>query len=217
MKRLVLISLVSAFCMLSVRPRILAEENDAPKPDAEGFVSLFDGKSLKGWHGGKKLWKVEKGAIVGTSDGTLKDNTFLISEKSYRNFILKVSFKLEGGNSGVQFRSIEKDDYIVIGYQADIAPEYWGLLYDEKRRLILLRPDEEAVRKAAVEPDGWNHYVITAHGPKIKFALNGITVIEYTEEEPEAKIPREGIIALQLHRGPAMKARFKDIKIKVLR
>ena len=208
MLRLISLSILLVLATLSTR--VLS----VPSTTSDDFVSLFDGKSLKGWHGDKRLWKVQDGVIVGTSDGSLKSNTFLISDHSYENFVLKISFQLEGNNSGVQFRSSELDDYGVRGYQADIAPEYWGLLYEEKGRGILQKPQTAVLRQALVKPEGWNDYVITARGNHIEMQLNGTTVVRY--EEKQSAISSKGILALQLHTGDAMKARFKNIKIKKL-
>ncbi|MEE2736623.1 MAG: DUF1080 domain-containing protein [Planctomycetota bacterium] len=208
MLRLISLSILLVLATLSTR--VLS----VPSTTSDDFVSLFDGKSLKGWHGDKRLWKVQDGVIVGTSDGSLKSNTFLISDHSYENFVLKISFQLEGNNSGVQFRSSELDDYGVRGYQADIAPEYWGLLYEEKGRGILQKPQTAVLRQALVKPEGWNDYVITARGNHIEMQLNGTTVVRY--EEKQSDISSKGIFALQLHTGDAMKARFKNIKIKKL-
>ena len=208
MLRLISLSILLVLATLSTRGL------SVPSTTNDDFVSLFDGKSLKGWHGDKRLWKVQDGVIVGTSDGSLKSNTFLISDHSYENFVLKISFQLEGNNSGVQFRSSELDDYGVRGYQADIAPEYWGLLYEEKGRGILQKPQTAVLRQALVKPEGWNDYVITAHGNHIEMQLNGTTVVRY--EEKQSDIPSKGILALQLHTGDAMKARFKNIQIKKL-
>jgi len=208
MLRLISLSILLVLATLSTR--VLS----VPSTTSDDFVSLFDGKSLKGWHGDKRLWKVQDGVIVGTSDGSLKSNTFLISDHSYENFVLKISFQLEGNNSGVQFRSSELDDYGVRGYQADIAPEYWGLLYEEKGRGILQKPQTAVLRQALVKPEGWNDYVITARGNHIEMQLNGTTVVRY--EEKQSDISSKGILALQLHTGDAMKARFKNIKIKKL-
>ena len=208
MLRLISLSILLVLATLSTR--VLS----VPSTTSDDFVSLFDGKSLKGWYGDKRLWKVQDGVIVGTSDGSLKSNTFLISDHSYENFVLKISFQLEGNNSGVQFRSSELDDYGVRGYQADIAPEYWGLLYEEKGRGILQKPQTAVLRQALVKPEGWNDYVITARGNHIEMQLNGTTVVRY--EEKQSDISSKGILALQLHTGDAMKARFKNIKIKKL-
>jgi len=182
----------------------------------EGFVPLFDGKSLEGWSGDPELWTVENGMIVGSTESKpLKHNSFLATSKTYKNFVLRLKFKLRNGNSGVQIRSKQHPDYVVRGYQADIAESrFTGILYEEGGRGILADVDKEKVAQA-FKRDDWNEYVITCDGPRITQVLNGVTTIDYTEKDPE-KGAKEGIIALQLHVGPKMKVWFKDIEIKEL-
>jgi len=182
----------------------------------EGFKPLFDGKSLDGWNGDPELWKVEDGCIAGSSDEKqLKHNTFLATTKPYKNFVLKAKFKLRNHNSGVQVRSKQHPDYVVKGYQPDIAESrYTGILYEEGGRGILADVKPAEVAKAVKKGD-WNQYVITCDGPKIKIELNGTTTVDYTEKDP-AKGAAEGIIAFQLHAGPKMKVWFKDVEIKEL-
>lgn len=182
----------------------------------DGFVPLFDGKSLAGWSGDPELWTVEDGMIVGSTESKkLKHNSFLATSKSYKNFVLKVKFKLRNGNSGVQIRSKQHPDYVVRGYQADIAESrFTGILYEEGGRGILADVDKDKIAGAFRRND-WNEYVITCDGPRITQVLNGVTTIDYTEKDPE-KGAKEGILALQLHVGPPMKIWFKDIEIKEL-
>ncbi len=181
----------------------------------EGFRPLFDGKTLDGWRGDEELWSVEQGAIVGTTDQKqLKHNSFLATEKSYKNFVLKLKFKMRNGNSGVQIRSRQHDDFVVRGYQADIAMQrYMGILYEEGGRGILADVKPAEVMKH-VKSDDWNEYVITVDGPRITQVLNGFTTVDYTEKSDQGAT--EGIIALQVHVGDKMKVQFKDIMIKEL-
>lgn len=187
----------------------------APAAGEQGFVRLFDGKTLGGWVGDRELWSVQDGAILGSTEGhELAHNSFLSTETSYKNFILKARFKLRNHNSGIQFRSRQEDDFVVSGYQADIAEKrYMGILYEERGRGILANVDPDQVAEH-VDPDGWNEYVITCEGPRIKLQINGYTTVDYTEKSDEGAA--EGIIALQVHRGPEMKVWFKDIRIKEL-
>ena len=130
------------------------------------------------------------------------------------NFVLRLKFKLRNGNSGVQFRSKAFDDYVVKGYQGDIADKrYMGILYEEGGRGILADVDPEKVMPHLKEAE-WNDYVITADGAHITQVLNGHTTIDYTEQSDEGAT--EGVIALQLHVGPKMRIWFKDIEIKEL-
>ena len=99
------------------------------------------------------------------------------------------------------------------GYQADIAQGFWGLLLEEgsPNRLIIKRPAPEAVKK--VKPDEWNDYVITAKRHHMTLELNGIKSVDL--DDPKGDLT--GVIALQLHVGPAMEVQFKDIAIKELK
>ena len=179
------------------------------------FKPLFDGKSLAGWTGDTELWKVVDGTIVGSTEGrTLKKNTFLTTTKPYKNFVLRLKFKLRNGNSGVQFRSKLFDEHVVPGYQADIAEnQFMGILYEEGGRGFLKNVNADEVRPH-VKADDWNEYIITADGPHITQQLNGFTTVDYTETSDKGA--PEGIIALQLHVGDPMQVMFKDIELKEL-
>lgn len=182
--------------------------------------SLFDGKTLDGWEGDAKTWRVEDGAIVGGSlDTSVPRNEFLCTKKTYSNFELKVTFKLLGdktkANAGVQFRSKRiPNHHEVSGFQADAGQDYWGALYDESRRnKVLVRPDKELIEKL-VKHEEWNDYVIRCEGPRIRLWLNGKPTVDYTETDE--KIERIGIIGLQIHGGAKAKALYKDIRIEEL-
>jgi len=181
----------------------------------EGFKPLFDGKTLNGWKGDSSLWSVEDGTILGSTEAKkITHNCFLCSEKTYKNFVVKLKFKMRNGNSGVQVRSKQHDDFRVTGYQSDIAESrYMGILYEEGGRGILADVKQDEVKKH-FDRDGWNEYVITCDGPHIKQVLNGYTTVDYTEKSEKGA--KEGILALQLHVGPKMKIWFKDIQIKEL-
>ena len=128
------------------------------KPGKDGFVSLFDGKSLRGWTGDSKYWSVEDGAMTGVTGGSLKMNRFITWEGStIANFDLRMQVKVtDGGNSGLQYRGIPAPDLgldVVTGYQCDVVsnnPDYNGMLYEEKGRRILSHTGEKVV----VDPEG---------------------------------------------------------------
>ena len=181
----------------------------------EGFVPLFNGKDLTGWEGDAKLWVVEDGVLIGRSKG-IPYNDFLATTRAYGGFILRFQVKLvdNQGNSGVQFRSkrVPPPSHEVSGYQADIAPGWWGKLYDEARRNKVLAGPTDEVLKKALKPGEWNDYEVAAIGNQIELSLNGVTTVRYTEEDE--KIAREGIIATQIHGGGPMEVQFKNIRIK---
>jgi hypothetical protein len=186
---------------------------EARADEPEQFRRLFNGKDLSGWvtPEDKSLFAVLDGEIVGRTKGDLKKNEFLVTEKRYGDFVLKAKVKYKNGNSGIQFRSKRADDGVVSGPQADVAEGFWGLLYEEKGRGILERYPEEKANQL-VKKDDWNEFVITAKGQHVTIDLNGTRVID--REDPI--FDKEGIIALQVHVGPAMEVRFKDIEIKEL-
>ena len=97
---------------------------------------------------------VENGEIVGRTDGKLAKNEFLCTPKTYGDFVLTAKVKLGNGNSGIQFRSARAEDGVVSGPQADVADEYWGLLYEERRRGILERYPKEEAEKIVRKGDG---------------------------------------------------------------
>ncbi len=173
----------------------LAGSHHAPRAlgqDSKGFRPLFNGKDLSGWvtPEDKSLFTVEDGEIVGrTTKEKLKKNEFLVTDKSYGDFVLKAKVKIRNGNSGIQFRSKRADDGTVSGPQADVADGYWGLLYEERRRGILERYPE-AKANALVKKGDWNEFVITAKGKIVTIDFNGTRIIN----RKDPAFDKEGII-----------------------
>ncbi|MBI3735131.1 DUF1080 domain-containing protein [Candidatus Sumerlaeota bacterium] len=202
--------------------RNLRPARGAGNAGEEGFTPLFNGKDLAGWTGDPDLWKVENGEIIGnTKSKQIKHNTFLATEKKYSDFVLKGEVKLLNGNSGIQFRSEQHPDYVVKGYQADVAETvYTGMLYEEGKRGILpywnaMTKDQQAAVFANAKPLGeWNEYVITCKGNHVKLDLNGKTTCDL--DDPEGG--KEGIVALQLHVWKdGMEVHFRNLRIKELK
>jgi hypothetical protein len=206
---------------------------------ADELQSIFNEKDLSGWEGDPNIWSVEDDAIVGrtTADAPIKNNTFLIwKDGELGDFRLTLEYRIEGGNSGVQYRSkvVDPEKWIVGGYQADIdsKPVYTGILYDERGRGILANRGERvtirrdgkpmATRFAdadellkSVKSDGWNEYVIEARGPHLRHTINGTLMSETTDNDAEKSVA-SGILALQVHQGPPMTVRFRKFKLETL-
>jgi hypothetical protein len=119
---------------------------------SNGFTPIFDGKTLNGWEGDPKYWRVENGEIIGeiTPATIIKVNTFLIYTKQQPgDFILKAEYRISAkGNSGINYRSTRVDTlpYALKGYQADLDgkdkynlgyPRYSGQNYEERGRQFL--------------------------------------------------------------------------------
>jgi hypothetical protein len=200
-------------CLIAFALLAPAVARSASADDA-GFTPLFNGKDLTGWvtPDDKALFSVEDGQIVGRTQGNLKHNEFLATDRPYKNFHLKAKVKYKNGNSGIQVRSVRKPDGVVSGPQADIAEGYWGLLYEERGRGILERyPADKA--KALVRDGDWNDMEVIFEGDHMIILLNGTKVIDRTD----AEFSPDGIIALQVHVGPPMEVRFKDLMIRELK
>lgn len=213
-----------------------------------GFIPLFNGKDLQGWSGNPQLWSVKDGAITGvtTADTKLSHNTFLVyTNKEFSDFELRLSYKIIGGNSGIQYRSKVhqqgKFGPIVGGYQADIeaGKTYSGILYEERGRGILAQRGEKVIIKtdpenqskfkvekvgslgksdeiqAKIKNEDWNDYVIIAKGNHLQQFINGVQTVDVVDEDAP-RAAKSGIIALQIHVGPPMTVQFKNIRIKPL-
>jgi hypothetical protein len=218
-------------------PVIADKPAAATDPDV---TILYDGGDLTGWAGREDLWSAEDGEIVGrTSDeNPIDGNTFLIWQGSQPdNFELTAQFKIEGGNSGIQYRSkvVDEEKFVVSGYQADIdfSNNFAGILYEEKGRGILAKRGEtvtidadgkaskvrfgdEKALAAGIHPGKWNDFRVVARGNHLQHFINETMTAEVIDEQT-GKAATNGVIALQIHRGDAMTVRFKNIKIRQLK
>jgi hypothetical protein len=189
----------------------------------ENETKIFNGKTFSGWEGDTvKTWKIEDNALWGGSlTENVPSNNFLCTKKPYKNFILKLKFRLvnKGGfcNAGVQFRSqrMTNPAHEMIGYQADLGPGYWGALYDESRRnKVLIAPDSNLIKKILKVKD-WNDYEVMAIKKRIQIKINGVKTVDYLESD--TTIPQNGFIGLQVHGGGKTRVGYKDIFIQELK
>jgi len=199
--------------------------------------TIFNGKDLTGWDGDPRLWSVADGAIRGqtTQEKPARVNSFCIWRGGkLKNFILKIKFRIQNGNSGIQYRSQDLGNWRVGGYQAEVenAPGKVGFLYHEGGRGWMVNVgdimvvDEEgnknvvgkiADRDALIEAGyykekDWNEYTIIARGNHLVHILNGFQTIEMIDDDPKGRA-MEGILALQIHTGAPMIVEFKDIRV----
>lgn len=172
-------------------------------------------------------------------------NTFLIwTNGAPADFEFRCSFKVAPGddkgfaNSGIQYRSkvFDPANWVVGGYQADMeaGPNYTGILYEERmsrgimaergervvfdaegKKRVIGSVSKPAEVESSLQKGGWNEYVIIARGNRLQHFVNGRQTVDVTDE-CEAKRATSGVLALQLHAGPPMKAQFKNIFLKNL-
>lgn len=211
--------LIRLICLLLALGVVRAES--APAPDPAHTQPLFDGRTLEGWEGDLKLWRVEDGCIVGGSlTETIRQNEFLATTRRFTNFVIRAKFKLTGAsgfiNSGIQIRSERvPNSSEMAGYQCDIGdPNWWGSIYDESRRNRVLAWSDMKALEPVLKRNDWNDYVIRADGNRISTWINGVQGVDYLEPDPD--IIGSGRIGFQVHGGGAAQASFKDITIEEL-
>lgn len=206
------------------------------KPGPDGFVNLISGNRMNGWTGDPKYWSVKNGVLTGKTDGSLKMNRFITWKGStIRNFEIRVKVRVSpGGNSGIQYRgkmAPEIDLDIVTGYQCDVVanvPKYNGMLYEEKGRRILSHTGEKVIidtdgqpwvigemPKKEFQPGEWHDYRVLVEGNHHQHWIDGHPTADLIDLDEKGRA-LEGVLAVQVHVGPAMTIEYKDFKIKHL-
>jgi hypothetical protein len=234
-KKLKSSALIIVMLMISFTQSCTSQKKD------DGFVKIFDGKTLNGWDADTSFWRVENGAIVGQvfPGKPLKANTFLIwKDGQPADFEFKAEYRISPeGNSGVQYRSEELPDirYALKGYQADIdgADQYTGQNYEERGRgflamrgqKVLLKNNEKPVitgsvgdsdsLKALIKKGDWNEIHIIARGNKMQHFINGVLMSEAVDEDT-ANRKSSGLLGMQVHVMPQMKVEYRNILLKKL-
>jgi len=182
------------------------------RPD--GFVSLFNGKSLDGWTvmGDKAGFQVADGCIL--SEGG-KGGSWIRYDKPFANFILRMEWMLSKvGNSGIFIRSWEKSPGVEIQLLAPWTPyrddlHCTGSLYGFVP--VSNRPDET--------PLHWRKIEITCAYKHVTVAIDGIkcTEADYDQVPSMKDLPLTGYVGMQdSHTGPGEWVKFRNIQIKDL-
>ena len=219
--------------------------SSAQGADKDGFISIFDGKTLQGWEATPAktapAWTVKKGMIMGNGDKGRGYLTYT-PNKNVADLEMKFSYRFPGkGNSGVNLRAIvdktRKRDFQ--SYHADLghlgigknvmgAWDFHTPGRKEHRcfrgdRLVIgeddkptITPIKNALSAGDIKKGDWNSVHIIAKGNNFKLYINGELSSEFTEYLPKAKRLKSGMIQLQLH-DPGMIVHFRDLKLKVLK
>ena len=216
--------------------------NMIPPLEETGFRPIFDGASLKAWDCDPDFWRVENGAIIGETrpDHQPKQNIFCIWRGGQpADFELKLEYRMTGGNSGIQYRSVELPDvarWVMKGYQADIdaQQQYTGQIYEERARgFLALRGQfnyigdgkkpanvgslgDAAELKNFIKGNDWNEVHIIARGNTIVQLINGHVMSQLIDDDKAGR-KIAGLIGIQLHvTNAAMKMETRKIRIKDL-
>lgn len=214
-----------------------------PQQGGESFETIFDGKTLDGWHAVPKDsasdWTVRDGAIVGI--GGKDRQVFLVwKDEHLTDFELELQYRLPGeGNTGIEIRSRpdKSGKRPFEGYHADlghvgIGPHIlgaWDFHFAKRRehpcnrgtRLVIDENEKAhptkipgAVTLDDIRAHQWNHVRVVARGNHFKFFINGKIASEFTDNAKTGRLDY-GAIGLQIH-DKGMRVEFKDIRLKEL-
>lgn len=228
-----------------------AAQAQDPQPESADseFISIFDGESLAGWEGDQQFWRAEDGVLIGqtTTNVTTPKNTFLAYQKrEFGDFELRFSYRVAGGNSGVQYRSELVSKWVVKGLQADFEDrmhegkdKFSGMFFEENGRMfmgqrgdvVIVRSNKEQPTKPRIEKIasvGANeelekHILRDGWNDYIVVAKSNVFmhiinghVMSIGIDEDAINARKSGILAWQLHSGPPLKIEMKDIRIREL-
>lgn len=233
-------------CLLLGCSLWLPVTGQAQEPET-GFQRLFNGLDLTGWEGDERFWRVEEGILIGqtTLDNPTEKNTFLIyQQQEFSDFELRFSFRVDGGNSGVQYRSELISKWVVKGLQADFEDQihdgkdtFSGMFFEENGRMFMgQRGDVVIVRNNAENPKKPKIEKIASVGDRMELGKvirrddwNDYTVIARGNvyihiingqimsvgiDEDLPNFRGHGILAWQLHAGPPLKIQMKNVRIR---
>ncbi len=186
-----------------------------PEESEEGFVPLFNGKDLTGWHvvGKPEAYQVVEGVLRSESG---RDGHWLRTEKQYSDFILRLEWRVgKDGNAGVFVRSAAEGLPWVTGHEIQITNEprelmhCTGTLYG--RVAVDPRPDES--------PDVWHAFEIQCRGPLIRVYADQVPVVDVDQRTVPAmkELPLGGYIGLQDSHNPKGYIEYRNIRIKELK
>ena len=216
------------------------KEEEEAADDEAGFTPIFDGENLGKWDHREGAWEVVDGAISCTGAEETR-NWIIWRGGTPSDFILRLDFKYEAGNSGVQVRSDDQGDHQVYGYQIEVAPQNkMGLWHhsllpkddpahearffmatagqevtittDGKKSVKQVASKEEIV--SHFRQDEWNSMEIVAEGNELTQKINGVVFAKVTDDDKRMS-RRKGVIAMQDH-GKGCKVAFRNIRIKEL-
>lgn len=185
----------------------------------DGFVPLFDGKTLNGWQTTGN-WIVEEGGVVALrprpgESGWQRYDAYLTTTRKYKDFVLDLEFKIDkGGNSGVFLRVGDRMSQVATGFEIQILDTH-GLAkpgnHDCGGVISAAAPSKNMAKPAGQ----WNRYVITLQGKRLKVEMNGEQIHDLELDKSAIKDrPDEGFLGFQDEAKPVW---YRNVRIKELK
>ena len=189
-----------------------------PKPDAEGFVALFNGKDLEGWKANEnpQAFKVEDGRIVVNGERAHLFYDGPVNNHEFKDFHFKAEvMTMPNANSGIYFHTkFQPGGWPSQGFESQVNntykpdPKKTGGLYGIK----------DVMNTATVQDNEWFTYDIIVKGDHVEIKINGKTTADWTQPadwKDRRKKIGSGTFALQAH-DPGSKVMYRNIRVKPL-
>jgi len=201
-----------------------------PKVEDSEVIDLLEGSTLEAWEAPSKHWRLEDGKIVGdTGKKALKAPEWIYTNQKFGDFEFTCEMKLTGDthrNTGVYFRvkpflfkekKGNKSYEAASGYEFDVAfhnpgkTNFRGTLGDWYARPSLRIFPDNMIINDVYKSEEWNRLTIRARGNRIEYWINGIKIMDFVDEDPNAS--QNGIIGFQIHNGSVMKVSYRNIRV----
>jgi putative heme-binding domain-containing protein len=203
------------------------------KTDDDGYLEIFNGTSTAGFTFDPRFWSLEGGVLVGraTEANPVPHNTFFVWNGEARDFELEVVLKVNGNNSGVQYRSELFGEHRLRGPQIDAHPHspYVAMCYEEGGRGILAERGTaltiasdgarstaplEGAAAAAPDTGEWRTYRVVARGNRMDHFIDGVPTARVIDDSKERA--KGGKIGFQIHGGEPTTVSVRSARLKRL-
>lgn len=196
-----------AFLFLMLIAALNAQQSTTrSKPDEEGWISLFDGRTLSGWSSEQgSTWHVSGGVLIGDAG----EDGWLRSSQEFGDFLLRIEFRNQPkGNSGVFLRATRASN---VSDPSNPAGSYELQIYNEDEKWPTGTIENFMPRLVPVNPapNQWHSYEVEARGDHLVATLDGTKVLDGHDSKFKS-----GFIGLQHHKDN--KVEFRNISVKRL-